>query len=873
MSDVNRRETCLLGLAFTFLLLTALALVMAPAVRLQSWELVSPELHHLVVLPVWVFGVVLIRHYLKERLPNRDPFLFPIASLLTGWGILLIWRLTPSFGARQTGWFLIAAIAMLLVLRAPLDLKWLREYRYLWFAGGILLTSLTLLFGTNPSGAEPRLWLGCCGFYFQPSEPLRLLLVAFLAAYFADRIAYQWLDKRPSMLRMLVPLLIVWSLSVLLLIVQRDLGTGTLLLALLTVLLYIASGRWQPLIVGAGLILAGMIGGYLSFDVVRIRLVAWLDPWSDPIGGSYQLVQSLIAVASGGIFGRGPGLGTPGFVPATHTDFIFTAIMEEWGLLGGLATIALFAILISRGLKIALRLREPFSKMLAAGLSIALGMQTILIMGGIIRLLPLTGVTLPFVSYGGSSLLTSYLALGLLLILSNQKGHPTRSIPLQNVYLGISAFWVLLAFTLGWWSLIRSGGLTTRTDNPRRAYSERFIKRGSIYDRSGKVLAESLGTIGNYERRYHSSSSSNVLGYDSPFFGLAGIENSMDDVLRGFVGHDPSDMAWSQLLHGYPPSGFGLRITLDSQSQETASQLLQDYRGAAVMVDLSTGDILVMASSPSFDSNSIDIAWNDLISRKDAPLLNRATQSRYQPGLALTPFLTAWGLEYGQLDLSQPAPDIHTTVIIQGQSISCLGTVPEDEPLDFALALRLGCPGPMIDLGNRLKSYGLSEAFSTFKFDETPSIRIEVAPSIELMLPIEDIDLQRAAIGQGELTLTPIQMARAFAALAMDGVIPALRLIDAIQQPNGAWEKQPAQDTPVRAIQPTTAQSVFSSSNYYRESIRGFSYEAISGPSGERLSWFMARSDTGNIIVVVLEGEKLETAEQIGIQLLETQGP
>lgn len=866
-TDNHRREALLLLIAFAFLLLIAVALVISPAARLRSWELASLRLQHLVVIPIWVFGVLLTRRKLQEYLPNRDPLLFPIASFLAGWGILLVWRLEPIFGARQTGWFLIATLAILLMLRAPTDLKWLREYRYLWLAGGILLTSLTLLFGTNPSGGEPRLWLGCCGLYFQPSEPLRLLLVAFLASYFADRIAYQWLDNRPPLWRMLAPLLMIWSISVLLLIVQRDLGTGTLFLALLAVLLYIASGRWQALLVGAGLILAGMLGGYFLYDVVRIRLAAWLNPWIDPIGGSFQLVQSLIAVASGGIFGRGIGLGTPRFVPASHTDFIFTALMEEWGLFGGLGMIALFAIFIARGMKISLGLRDPFSRMLAAGLTVALGLQTILIISGTIRLLPLTGVTLPFVSYGGSSLLTCYIALALLLILSNRKASPIQSDPIRNVYLGMSAIWCLMAICLGWWSILRSDELVTRTDNPRRAFSERFARRGSIYDREGEVLAESLGTIGDYQRSYRSTAFSSVLGYDSAIFGLAGIESSMDDTLRGLAGHDPLAMAWSHLLHGYPPVGFSLRTTLDKRAQENAHQLLKAYRGAAVLLD-SSGDILVLASSPSYDSNTIDSDWNSLISRQDAPLLNRATQSRYQPGLALAPFVIAWGVERGEMELSQVAPDFSTAVSINDERLSCLKAIEKDQPLDFAHAMRLGCPGPLIDLAERLEALGLSEAVSAFGLSEAPSIRTIVAPSAAALPPAAGEELQREAIGQGQLMVTPLQIARAMAALTEGGIVPALRLMDAVQMPDGRWEKQPALDAPRKAIQPMTAQSILSAARKYGEHIQGFSYEAISGPSGERLAWFMGCSDIGRIAVVVLEGATFQTAEQIGISLL-----
>jgi hypothetical protein len=176
---ILRRESHLIYLAFALLCLTALAIAIAPAARVGSWQDASISIQHFIVLPVWALGTYLIRKSLQDHLVKRDPFLLPIALLLVGWGMLILWRIDPIFGAKQTGWFLVASLGLLAILRAPADLKWLRQYRYLWLLGGIFLIVLTLIFGTNPSGGEPRLWLGCCGFYFQPSEPLRLLLVAF----------------------------------------------------------------------------------------------------------------------------------------------------------------------------------------------------------------------------------------------------------------------------------------------------------------------------------------------------------------------------------------------------------------------------------------------------------------------------------------------------------------------------------------------------------------------------------------------------------------------------------------------------------------------------------------------------------------------
>jgi cell division protein FtsW (lipid II flippase) len=870
--DLHQRESLLLYLTFVLLCLTAVALTIAPAARVGSWEFVNLPLQHFVVLPVWALGVYLIRKSLQDRLTNRDPLLLPIPLLLSGWGMLILWRIDPIFGARQTGWFLVASIGMLIILRSPADLKWLRQYRYLWLLAGIALILLTLVFGTNPSGGEPRLWLGCCGIYFQPSEPLRLLLVAFLASYFADRLAFKWVEQQPSVVLLLGPLLIIWSVSILILFVQRDLGTGTLFLTLLATLLFIATNRWQTLLITFGLIVGGGVVGYAFISIVETRFQAWINPWLDPIGGSYQLVQSVIAIASGGILGRGPGMGTPGFVPAAHTDFIFTALSEEWGLIGVIVLLASFAIFVSRGIKIAHHLHDPFNKMLASGLSLAFGLQAIFIIGGVIRLLPLTGITLPFVSYGGSSLLTCFLALGLLLHLSNQTSHTPNDLhSLKYIYIALNIAWVMLAFTAGWWAVIQSRELTSRTDNPRRAYIERFQERGRILDRRNDILAESIGPMGDYKRVYSSPAFSSVIGYNSPIYGLSGLEKSMDPMLRGEAVYNPFDIAWSNLLHSHPPPGLDIRLTLDSNIQNIAAEAIRDRPGAIVVFETHSGDLLALASSPSFNSNNISQDWEELTSRTDAPLLNRATQSQYQPGMTLTPFLVAWGIEHNLIELSQTYPNTSNPIDIHGELLECSISPPLADSMNISLALKLGCPSYFSEFGGKLSGEEYRDIVHTFRFDEAPTIRLESFRPDTITIPATIEEFKLAAIGQGTLTLSLMQIARAFGALVNEGNLPTFRLVDAVENPAQGWVRLPPQDLPQSIITPLAAQAVMASSRSFEEDIRGFSFQAIVGPEHERLQWFLGVDSNDRAIIVVLEGESLQSVEQIGISILGSQ--
>ncbi len=410
--QVQRCERLLLGIAGAFILCAALSLSLA-----RDGSFIA-----LWYACIWLACASGTHAALNLWLPRRDPFLLPIALLLTGWGILQIERVAPNFAWRQATWLVVACLAMIGVTRLPVNLRWLSRYRYLWLIVGLTLLLLTLFFGSNPSGDGPRLWLGVFDIYFQPSELLKLLLIAFFASYLAEhRGLLDWpvRSRLSAVLRFLLPLLLMWGACVAVLLWQRDLGTAALFFITFVTLLYLATGNLAYGLGGMMLILAAGVVAYYAVDVVRLRVDIWLDPWRDPQGSAFQIVRSLMAFAAGGVLGQGLGQGAPGYVPVVHSDFIFAAIGEEWGLIGGLAVIASFALIAMRGLRLAVQVQNRvFRAYLAAGLSVVLTAQSLLIMGGVLKIIPLTGVTLPFMSYGGSSLLISFIMIGLLLVIS-----------------------------------------------------------------------------------------------------------------------------------------------------------------------------------------------------------------------------------------------------------------------------------------------------------------------------------------------------------------------------------------------------------------------------------------------------------------------
>ncbi len=849
----------LLVLAATFLALYSTALTLAPAVRLRMWQVTYPWAHWLGFI-AWAAGMAIAHRLTCRRLPARDPYLLPVAGFLTGWGVLAIWRLTPEFGSRQTLWFILGIAVLLAGIRA-VNLRTLREYKYLLLTGGLLLTGLTLVLGTNPSGFGPRLWLGCCGLYFQPSEPLKLLLIIYLAAYLADR---QFLIS--GLFPLLTPTVFMGGLTLVLLSVQQDLGTASIFLFLYTAVLFVATGKRRILIVSVILILIAGIAGYVLFDVVRLRIEAWINPWLDPSGRSYQIVQSLMAVASGGLFGRGPGLGNPTVVPVNHSDFIFAALAEETGLIGMLGMVALFALLTARGWRIALRSPDSFHRYLAIGLTTYITGQMILISGGNLRLLPLTGVTLPFISYGGSSLITSILALLILLLISNRQTQTLAPLPFIRavrllggaLILGLSA----VALISGWWAIYRGPDLLTRTDNPRRVIADRFVLRGSLLDREETPLNVTIGEPGAYSRTYQVPALAPVLGYLDPVYGQAGLEDSLDSYLRGQDGQPPTDLWWNNLVYGQPPPGLDVRLSLDLRLQNLADEALTGQRGALVLLNAQSGEILAMASHPGFNPAALSSAWLTLVGDPDAPLINRAVQGRYPAGSALGPFLLASALDTAPL----PDPPQDHALELDGARYSC-AAVPDTE--DWGPLIRAGCPEPIQSLTNLLGLEGTLTLFDRLGFFEQPDLRLDSGPDEP---PLNNGDPITLALGPGGLRLSPLQMALAAAAVSSGGTVPPPRLSIAYNSPVDGWSLLPPTATPREALSRNASLRV--SGRLAVAELRIWETTAVSPLGSESgLTWYLAGTTEGwpgtpLALALVVEEINPALAGQIGQMIL-----
>jgi len=385
-------------------------------------------------------GLMLGAHLVLAWSGHRgDELLLPPVAAMGALGIVMLNRLpqdlagNPAFNLGMVGtqlvWFGIGLAAMLVVAIGVRDDGFLRHYKYSWGLLAAALLVVTLLFGAEVNGA--RLWIVIGPFGFQPSEAIKVMLVVFLAGYLAENravLAGANLRLGPVALPpipYLAPMLVVFAAVMLVVVVSRDLGTALLFFGVFLTMLFVATGRRAYVLFGAVLFVVGAGVAYLLFPHVQERIDTWIDPWADPNGSGYQAVQAIYAFARGGLLGEGLGQGLPLVdgrlpIPAVHTDMIFAAIGEELGLLGGVAMLGLVAVIMTRGLRIAVLARDDFSTMLATGLAAGLVLQSLIIMGGNLKVVPLTGITLPFVSYGGSSLLASFVVVGLLLSISHR---------------------------------------------------------------------------------------------------------------------------------------------------------------------------------------------------------------------------------------------------------------------------------------------------------------------------------------------------------------------------------------------------------------------------------------------------------------------
>lgn len=370
--------------------------------------------------------------FIRWRLPDADPYIYPLTAALAGIGIVTIYRIDPELAREQAQWFVIALIGFMATVVLVRDISILERYRYTIAIGAFILLMLPRLTGGVVNGAYLQIQLGPLS--FQPTEIAKLAIVIFIAAYLAETREILVTQERRFLgisfppLGFFGPMIVIWAMAMIMLVFIRDLGSAVMFFGAFLALLYVATGRISYVVLG----LAMFIFGFEFFSQTVGHIQARADIWQHPLdpdlftaeGGSYQIAQGLFTMSDGGVLGSGFGQslisvgGTP-ILPAVQTDSIYALFTGETGLLGAVGLLMLYLVFIERGLKTAMIARDAFSKLLATGLTFVFALQVFVIVGGVTTVIPLTGVTLPFVSYGGSSIVANFILVALLMVISN----------------------------------------------------------------------------------------------------------------------------------------------------------------------------------------------------------------------------------------------------------------------------------------------------------------------------------------------------------------------------------------------------------------------------------------------------------------------
>jgi len=394
-------------------------------------------------------GAALLAHAVVRRLaPYSDQVLLPVAFAINGLGLTMIHRLdlaaASSAAARghqvphataptQLVWTGLGLALLFAVLALVRDPRQLQRFTYTALVAGLGLLVLPLVPGLGVTVNGARIWIRVAGLSFQPAEVAKIALIVFFSGYLVakrDALAVartRLLGIEVPRGRDLGPILVAWLVSVLVLVFETDLGMSLLFFALFVALLYVATGRRSWVVIGTVLFLVGSTIAYYAFGHVRVRVDVWLHPFADPAGSGYQVTQSLYGLADGGVLGTGIGQGSPDLVPFAKSDFIISAVGEELGLTGLMALLVLYAILVERGLRTALAARDVFGRLVACGLAFVMALQVFIVVGGVTNLIPLTGLTTPFLAAGGSSLIANWMVIGLLLRISDSSRRPTAA--------------------------------------------------------------------------------------------------------------------------------------------------------------------------------------------------------------------------------------------------------------------------------------------------------------------------------------------------------------------------------------------------------------------------------------------------------------
>ncbi|HWR40491.1 MAG TPA: FtsW/RodA/SpoVE family cell cycle protein [Patescibacteria group bacterium] len=827
---------------------------------------------------IFVAGLAAVHGLLCYQRIYGDPLLLPVVTFLTAIGLTVIWRLKPALMMSQTIWIVTGLLLFLGVACLGHRLEKLSEYKYICGIVGVGLLMVTALFGIDVGGNKNWLTLGFLR--FQPSEFAKLFLMVFLAAYLAEhREILTFSGRRYGRLllpplRFAGPLLLMVAVALVLLVVEKDLGAALLYFGAAIVMVYLACGRISYVLLAFILFFSGAAVCYLAFPHVHTRVDIWLNPWADPNGKAFQIIQSLFALGSGGLFGSGIGWGYPSLIPEVHTDFIFSAIGEEMGLLGSVAVILAYMLLIYRGFRAAIHAPTEFVSLLTGGLTAFLALQTFLIIAGVTKFMPMTGITLPYISYGGSSMAANFLLLGMIFTVSKTGISDAsfidslmgRSLAKNLRHIGLTLLggcFVLLLY-ISYLQIITGEELARHPLNHRSLQWAQHIKRGDITDIHGQKLAVSLiDAQGNYRREYPLDEIfAPVVGYYSSRYGQTGVESAANAQLSGFDSPlrrlGPIHRLWAQ------QAGNTLVLTLDSKLQETAYAALGQHKGSVVVLNPRSGAVLSMVSKPSFNPNTLDSDWNTISQSADSPLLNRASQGLYPPGSIIKVLVAETALAE---NITSRQRQFNCSGVLnigdyqlQESNHQAHGKINLQEALTYSCNVTFG------QLALELGRDRLSKAFERYGIGQLSGVDLpENADRLPLFSRLSDGDLAQMGIGQASLLVTPLKMAMLASAFANKGQIMTPYITARILGPDGAILDETSRREWLRPVNAQRAEilhdmmiSVVAEGTGTAAQVRGIAIAGKTGtaenPHGASHAWFIgfAPADQPQIALAVI---------------------
>ncbi len=875
-------------------------------------------------VPIGIFAAFVVAHLAVRKLaPGADPAILPITFALSGIGIAFVTRLRPELAVGQLMWLFVGVAFLVLALLFVRNLDRLARYKYtLMLVGFILLLSPLIPFiGQEIYGS--RIWLSIGPFSFQPGELAKIAIVLFLAGYLAANremlSVFTWRVGPFNLpdIRTLLPLLLMWLISIGIVAFEKDLGSALVFFFVFLVMLYVASGKKTYVIAGVLMMAIGAVGLYFVFDHIQVRVATWLDPFADAQNTGYQLVQTIYSLADGGLFGVGIGRGLADQIPVVESDFIFAAIGEETGLLGAAGLLLLYLCLAIRGMATAARAKSDVSSFAAVGLTAIVILQAFIIVGGVTRLIPLTGLTLPFVSQGGSSLLASFISVALLLRAGDEATGvgeemrsatsmlPTASVlgrvalgkRLTRTMVGFSVLFALLVANLTLIMVVQADYYQNMAGNNHTLMQESDTERGSISTYDGVVLAESQQTEdGSYERVYPAGDlASHVVGYYSTQYGTSGIEASENETLKGQQNY----ASWTDVINaaaGINTPGNDVRLTINSTIQQAAQDALEGETGAAVVMDPSTGAVLAMASSPTYSAGDVEALLEQAAASDGSDdagqLVNRATQGLYAPGSTFKIVSLATALQNGiaSEDSVYASPG---TMEIGNAEVSNFG---DESYGDITLqrATALSSNTVFGQLGVQIGAQLLVEGAEAFGFNKDLDFELPVVTSL-MPDPDEMTEWETAwasagePVGEHESPAGPqasvLEMAMVGCAVANNGTIMQPYLVDSVYNANGERSYQAQATMYLQAITSETAsrvkevlKDVVDYGTGTTAAINGVQVAGKTGtaehPDGDD-GWFVgmanADSDTPSVVVaIVLEKNESSVASAKAGDILET---